>query len=150
MTYVSSRSLARRAGRIALALLGLTVWSLVPAPELPQVPDTLVSGPFVPGTRVRDVVGFASSEAHAASTVPNTGLEGGTSRSFGPDGQGAKDKRLMTGGSAVDAYGNPLMLEEEQSVQRTRPSPGAYGTRPAPAPSRPLPDLPEGPSSWKF
>lgn len=89
----------------------------------------------------------------ASSSTPFTGLEGGTRHSYGPDGERRKDKRIPTGGSAVDAYGNPIMLdEEEQSVSRTRPRAGAYGVRPAPPPTRPLPDPPPSPGSskWKF
>lgn len=95
----------------------------------------------------------ASAWAATPSTAPHTGMEGGMRHSYGPEGEGSKDKRIPTGGSVVDAYGNPIMPNEEmEEAPRQRPRPGAYGVRPTPPPSRPLPDLPadsQGPG-WKF
>ena len=92
-----------------------------------------------------------ASAASRGSDPPRTGLEGGARHNFGPDGESRMEKRFMTGGAGVDAYGNPIVMgEEEPAAPRTRPRPGAYGTRPDPEPVKPLPDLPPEPSKWKF
>lgn len=99
------------------------------------------------------VLTSAPAWAASSSTAPHTGMEGGSRHTYGPEGEGRKDKRIPTGGSPVDAYGNAIMTEEEmEEAPRQRPRPGAYGVRPTPPPSRPLPDLPTEAkdSGWKF
>lgn len=82
------------------------------------------------------------------ASPPATGLEGGHRRSFGPDGEGRRDPRVMTA-VPMDAYGNPVIPKEPEEERRGRPRPGAYGPRPAQT-SPPLPDAPETDAGWKF
>ncbi len=86
-----------------------------------------------------------------ATAAPSTGLEGGQRHSYGPGVESKQEKRLMSGG-IVDAYGNPVLPEEEKRAPRERLRSGAYGGHKETSPelSRPLPDLPAGDSLWQF
>ncbi len=85
---------------------------------------------------------------HAA---PSTGLEGGQRHSYGPGVESKQEKRLMSGGM-VDAYGNPIVPEEEERAPRERLRSGAYGGERTVSPelSRPLPDVPSDDTLWNF
>ncbi len=86
---------------------------------------------------------------NAATNAPRTGLEGGQGNSFGPGSENKQNKGIPTGGAMVDAYGNPVVPEEEQVTPRERLRSGAYGGANKQN-SRPLPDLPETDAGWKF
>lgn len=94
--------------------------------------------------------GLAASSGPGASPglgAPSTGMEGGNRHSFGPDGEGKRDPRT-TMSMPHDAYGNPIVSREEAEAPRSRPRPGAYGTRKTPEAA--LPALPETDAGWQF
>ncbi len=84
-----------------------------------------------------------------AAPAAGTGLEGGQKHSYGPDVEG-RSRPGIVGTGMVDAYGNPVIPEEEDNTPRQRLRKGAYGGSSNNQPSRPLPDLPETDAGWKF
>lgn len=84
--------------------------------------------------------------AASAHTAPHTGLEGGSRNSYGPDGEGKRDKRTMMS-MPNDAYGNPIVPVEEEATPRVRPRPGGDVTPPQ---AQALPPMPQRDAGWKF
>ncbi len=87
--------------------------------------------------------------ANAATNAPHTGLDGGQRHGFGPDVQTKQGSGIPAGKVIVDAYGNPVLPEEEKVTPRNRLRRGAYGGGNE-EPMRPLPDLPETDAGWQF
>ncbi len=88
--------------------------------------------------------------SYAATSAPHTGLEGNQRHSYGPDAESRQQKRIMAGQGMVDAYGNPVLGEDEEQAPRTRLRSGAYGGSRKPLDERPLPDGPEVDAGWNF
>ncbi len=94
------------------------------------------------------VVLLASLWAPAMAARP-TGMEGLDNES----GVNRIDRRQFPQGAvAVDAYGNPVVPQEEKKQPRIRPGAGAYGGYGQPKPQeRPLPDPDKGDDPvWTF
>ncbi len=87
--------------------------------------------------------------AYAATNAPHTGLEGGQRHSYGPDTEGRQQQQIKAGQGMVDAYGNPIVPEEEKAP-KSRLRSGAYGGPAKQLDERPLPDLPETNAGWNF
>ncbi|MEG2172644.1 MAG: hypothetical protein RRY29_05225 [Desulfovibrionaceae bacterium] len=92
-----------------------------------------------------------SALAASASSAPQTGMETGHGRSYGPDVEKRSGSNVPQTSMPMDAYGNPISGEIVEQAPKQRPRAGAYGgygKQPS-APSRPLPDLPAKPK-WNF
>ncbi len=86
----------------------------------------------------------------AATNAPHTGLEGNQRHSYGPDAESRQQKKIMAGQGMVDAYGNPVLGEEEEQAPRSRLRSGAFGGSRRQLDERPLPDGPETDAGWNF
>ncbi len=90
-----------------------------------------------------------AGSAYAATNAPRTGLEGGQGYSYGPGSENKQNKGIPAGNAMIDAYGNPIVPDEEDTAPRDRLRSGAYGGSREQY-SRPLPDLPETDAGWRF
>ena len=93
------------------------------------------------------LAGSAASGFAASHSAPHSGLDSDRRHSYGPDGEGRRDPRLMTS-MPNDAYGNPVVPMEEPEKKRHRMRPGAYGS--AQDAPQALPKLPEHDAGWNF
>ncbi len=98
---------------------------------------------------ILSVIAFTIGVNIAYAATSGTGLEGGQKHSYGPDVEG-RSRPGIVGTGMVDAYGNPVIPEEEDNQPRQRLRRGAYGGGNKTKPSSSLPDLPETDAGWKF
>ncbi len=89
-----------------------------------------------------------SRTSQSNSTVRNT-VNNPNYRSYGPD-VGSQSQSVTGGKTIVDAYGKPVIPEDEQQNSRPRLRSGAYGGSGSEQNTSSLPDLPETDAGWKF